>query len=82
MAEKNKNALQQYTIYLETWRKPTIQTQNVVLYTTLTKFNTPIKPTRSIKMCSNIAYTKVCGGRHLSHAFYTQKCLKQNDLPP
>jgi len=59
-----------------------IQTQREVLYTTPTKFNTPKKPTRSIKMCSNTAYTKACGGRHLSHAFYTQKCLKQNDLPP
>jgi len=68
------SSLPSYVAKISEGSSACIQTQIEVLYTTLTKFNILMKPTMSIKMCSNIAYTKVCGGRHLPHAFYTQKC--------
>jgi hypothetical protein len=50
-SEKHENAMWQYANYeyLETWRKSMIQRQTEVLYTTLTKFNTPMQPSGQLK---------------------------------
>jgi hypothetical protein len=50
-----------------------------VLCTILIEFKVPMKLFRLIKMCLNETYSKVCIGKHLSHNFPVQNCIKQEN---
>jgi negative regulator of genetic competence, sporulation and motility len=50
-----------------------------VLYSILIEFGVPTKLVRSIKMCLNETYSKVCIGKNLSYTFPIQNGLKQGD---
>jgi hypothetical protein len=49
------------------------------LYNILIEFCVPMKLVRLIKMCLNEMYSEVRIGKHLSHTFPIQNCLKHGD---
>jgi hypothetical protein len=53
-----------------------------VLYNILIELGVPMELVRLNKMCLNETYSKVRIGKHLSHNFPIQNCLKQDALSP